>query len=67
VPEGPKFPAFHPPVLPPDVFAGGVDVFPAEGRQVFKQVVADQQTMCFQALSLQEFLNLFRSRDTVGL
>ena len=54
-------------VLAPNVVSGEVDVFPAEGRQVFKQVVADQQTMCFQALSLQEFLNLFRSRDTVGL
>ena len=49
--EGPKFSAFHPPVLPPDVIAGEVDVFPAEERQVFKQIVADQQTMCFQALN----------------
>jgi hypothetical protein len=32
--EGPKFSAFHPPVLPPNVIAGEVDVFPAEGRQV---------------------------------
>jgi hypothetical protein len=32
--EGPKFSAFHPPVLPPEVIAGEVDVFPADGRQV---------------------------------
>jgi hypothetical protein len=49
--EGSKFPAFHSPVLPPDVIAGEVDVFPAEGRQVFKQVVADRQAMCFQSLN----------------
>jgi hypothetical protein len=47
--EGSKFSAFHPPVLPPDVIASEVDVF--EGRQVFKQVVAHRQTMCFQGLN----------------
>jgi hypothetical protein len=26
-------------------------VFPSEGRQVFKQVFADRQTMCFQSLN----------------
>ena len=41
--EGVEISAFHPPILPPDVIAGEVDVFPAEGRQVFKQVVADRQ------------------------
>ena len=29
-------------------------MFPAEGRQVFKQVVAHRQTMCFQGLNEQD-------------
>ena len=64
-PEGPEFPLLDPPVLPPDVIAGQVDVLPPQLRHVLQETFINGFAMILEA-SPEETEIYVRQRSLAG-